>query len=272
LPSKNCPTHLYLFSGRAFPLLVCWSSDGDVTIFPSSLLSIQCCGSRTVPNKLRTTSSRSLLIPLASPSLRRKYSRCTSGYLRRPLFQSAVSAAGADSSTLLPFPVLHHSSANVCTPWALAFQLRLAPGQRVPNAAHRHFQAHKRISVSLLYYRIATGLFSSSAFSVVPVANVLACRRRLPPATPRAGSSSLLTSLSRFTSGIPQHIVRLGQLSATVDPTPALVSSCFSWLLSIAARRLPKSPCRMRHIEQTRRVVVDNLVSSLSLAAYPRTG
>jgi hypothetical protein len=101
--------------------------------FPSSHSSFPCCGSHTVPNKLRTTSSRSLLIPLASPSLRRKYSRCTSGYLRRPLFQSAVSAAGAASSTLLPFPVLHHSSANVCTPWALAFQLRLAPGRAIAN-------------------------------------------------------------------------------------------------------------------------------------------
>jgi hypothetical protein len=134
------------------------------------------------------------------------------------------------------------------------------------------FQSLPRKFVSLPYSRTATGHLSSSAFSVVPVANVLACRHSLPPATPRAGSSSLLTSLSRITRGILQHIVRLGQLYALLDPTPPLASLCFSWLLSIAAHRLPKSPCHMRHMEQTRRVAVDNLVSSASLAAYPRTG
>jgi hypothetical protein len=33
LPSKYSSTHLYLFTGRVFPLLVPWSSDGDLTIF-----------------------------------------------------------------------------------------------------------------------------------------------------------------------------------------------------------------------------------------------
>jgi hypothetical protein len=182
LTSKYSPTHLYLFTGRAFPLLVCWSSDGDLTIFPSSQSTIQCCGLNTVLSKLRTASSRSSQIPLALHSVRQKYRTCTSGYLHRPSLRYTASAASAASSTSLPFPILHHSSADVCTPWALAFQLRLAPGQRVPNSAHRHFQSLKRISVSLLYSRTATGHLSNSAFSVVPVANVLACRRSLPPA------------------------------------------------------------------------------------------
>jgi hypothetical protein len=217
-------------------------------------------------------SSHSSQIPFATQSMRRKYRTCTSGYHPCPSFQYAASAASAASTTPLPFPVLLHASAKACTPWALAFQLRLAPGQRVPNSAHRHFQSLKRFSVSLPYYRTATGLPSNSAFSVVPVANVLACRRSLPPATPRAGSSSLLTSLSRITSGIPQHTVHLGQLSAMADPTPPFASSCFPWPLPIAAYRLPKSPCRMRHMEPTRRVAVDSLIPSVPLAANPRTG
>jgi hypothetical protein len=151
LPSKYCPTHFYLFTGRAFPLLVCWSPDGDLTIFPSSLLSIQCCGSNTVLSKLCTASSRSSQIPRATQSMRRKYCRCTSGYLHRPSLRYTASAASAASSPSPPFPILHHSSANVCTPWALAFELRLAPGQRVPNSAHRHFQSLKRISVFFCY-------------------------------------------------------------------------------------------------------------------------
>jgi hypothetical protein len=141
---------------------VCWSPDGDLTIFPSSLLSIQCCGSNTALSKLCTASFRSLLIPLESPAVRRKYCGCTSGYLHRPSFLYAASAASAASSTSPPFPILHHSSATVYTPWALAFKLRTAPGQRVPNSAHRHFQSLKRFSVSLLYSRTATG-FSRTA-------------------------------------------------------------------------------------------------------------
>jgi hypothetical protein len=89
--------------------------------------------------------------------MRRKYCRCTSSYLHHPSFQYAASAASDASSTLPPFPILHHSSANACIQWALAFQLRLAPGQRVPYSAHRHFQSFKRISVSLPYSRTATG-------------------------------------------------------------------------------------------------------------------
>jgi hypothetical protein len=105
-----------------------------------------------------------------------------------------------------------------------------------------------------------------------------ACRQCTPlptQLTARETQSQLfitLTSLSRFTRGIPQHIVRLGQLSALPDPTPSLASSCFPWPLSVAAYRLPKSPCRMRHIEQTRRVAVENPIRDLSLAANPRTG
>jgi hypothetical protein len=112
--------------------------------FPSSQSPIPCCGSNTALSKLRTASSRSSRIPLASPSVRRKYRRYTSGCLPRPSFQSAASAAGAASSTSLPFPILHHSSADACTQWALAFELRLAPGQRVPNSAHRHFRSFLR--------------------------------------------------------------------------------------------------------------------------------
>jgi hypothetical protein len=52
---------------------MCWSSDGDLTIFPSSLSSIQCCGLNSVPNKLRPASSRSSQIPLPSLSVRRKH-------------------------------------------------------------------------------------------------------------------------------------------------------------------------------------------------------
>jgi hypothetical protein len=73
LPSKYCLTHLYLFTGRAFPLLVCWSPDGHPTIFPSSLSSIQRCGSNTALSKLRTASSHSPQTPLSSPSLGRKH-------------------------------------------------------------------------------------------------------------------------------------------------------------------------------------------------------
>jgi hypothetical protein len=54
--------------------------------------------------------------------------------------------------------------------------------------------------------------------------------------------------------------------------TPSLTSFCFLWLLSIATYRLPKSPCHMRHMEQTRRVAVDNLVLDVSLAANPCSG
>jgi hypothetical protein len=77
-----------------------------------------------------------LILLVANPacvtlSVSEAYSRCTSGCLRRPSFQYAASAAGAASSTLPPFPILHHSSANVCTPWALAFQLRLAPERAI---------------------------------------------------------------------------------------------------------------------------------------------
>jgi hypothetical protein len=200
------------------------------------------------------------------------YSSCTSGYHPCSSFKYAAFAANAASSTSLPFPILHHSSADVCTTWAMAFQLRLAPGQRVPISAHRHFQSFKRISVSLPYSRTATGLLSSSAFSVVPVANALACRRNLPPATRRAGLSSIPTCLARSTRVSRQHTVRLDRLSALPDPATDLASSCFPWLLPVAAYRLPRSPCRMRHMEPTRRVAVDNLVSSVSLAAYPRTG
>jgi hypothetical protein len=106
--------------------------------------------------------------------------------------------------------------------------------------------------------------FSQTAPSVVPVICVLACRHSFPPAKRRAGSSSLLTSLSRFTRGITQHIVRLGQLSALPDPTPSLASSCFPWPLPVAIYRLPKSPCRMRHMEQTRRAAVATLFSKCS--------
>jgi hypothetical protein len=184
LSTNYCSTRLYSSIGWAFSFLLYWSPDGDLTIFPSSLLSIQCCGSNTVLSKLRTASSHSSLIPLASPSIRRKYCRCTSGYLRRPSFQYAASAASAASSTSLPFPVLHHSSANAIPHGALAFELRLAPGQRVPNSTNRHFQSFPRNVVYLLYSRTATGILSNSATSVVPVANVLSCRRSLPPATP----------------------------------------------------------------------------------------
>jgi hypothetical protein len=164
LSANYCSTRLYSSIGRAFPLLVCWSPDGHLTIFPSSLPSIQSCGSNTALSKLRTASSHSPQIPLASPSMRRKHSRCTSGYLNCPSFLYAASTASAASSTSPPFPILHHSSANAHTPWTLALQLRLAPGQRVPNSAHRHFQSLFRISVSLLYSRTATGHLSNSAF------------------------------------------------------------------------------------------------------------
>jgi len=52
--------------------------------FRSSQSPIPCCGSNTALSKLRTASSRSSQIPLASPSLRPKHSRCTSGYLPCP--------------------------------------------------------------------------------------------------------------------------------------------------------------------------------------------
>jgi hypothetical protein len=138
------------------------------------------------------------------------------------------------------FSVLHHSSANAIPHGALAFQLRLAPVQRVPNSIYRHFQSFPRSVVYLLYSRTATGLLSNSAFSVVPVANVHACRHSLPPATRRAGLSSLPTSLSRFTRVSRQHTVRLDRLSALPDPAPTLASSCFPWPLSIAAYHLTK--------------------------------
>jgi hypothetical protein len=63
LPSKYSSTHLYLFTGRAFPLLVCWSSDGNLTFFllhnrqfnavvyiPSSA---SCARLRPIPRKSR---------------------------------------------------------------------------------------------------------------------------------------------------------------------------------------------------------------------------
>jgi hypothetical protein len=101
---------------------------------------------------------------------------------------------------------------------------------------------------------------------------VPACRHSFPPAKRRAGSSSIPTSLSPFNRVSRQHTVRLGQLSALPDPTPSLASSCFPWPLSIAAFHLPKSPCRMRHMEPTRRVAVDSLIPSVPLAANPHTG
>jgi hypothetical protein len=162
--------------------------------------------------------------------MRRKNCRCTSGYLHRPSFQYAASAASAASSPSPPFPILHHSSANVCTPWALAFQLRLAPGQRVPILAHRHFQSISRKTISLLYYRTATGLLSNSAFSVVPVANVLACRRSLPPATPRPGLAFFLTSLSRVTLVSRQHTVVLHIAS------PNHPAACGTWSRLVVSR------------------------------------
>jgi hypothetical protein len=134
----------------------------------------------------------------------------------------------------------------------------------VPNSTHRQFQSLFRKIVSLPYSRTATGLLSSSAVSVVPVANVLACRRNLPLATPRAGPSSIPTCLARSTRASRQHTVRLGRLSALPDPTPFLASSCFPWPLLVAIYRLPKSPCRMRHMEQTRRVAVATLFSKCS--------
>jgi hypothetical protein len=142
----------------------------------------------------------------------------------------------------------------------------------VPNSTHRHFQSFSRKFVSFLSSRTATGLPSKSAFSGVPVANVLACRHSFSSAKRRAGSSLPLTSLSCVTRVSWQHTARLGQLSPVPDPNPSLVSFCFPWLLPIATYRLPKSPCRMRHMEQSRRVAVDNLVPDVSLAAYPRTG
>jgi hypothetical protein len=118
------------------------------------------------------------------------------------------------------FSVLHHSSANAIPHGAMAFQLRLAPGQRVPISAHRHFQSLFRKIVSLPYSRTATGLLSSSASSVVPVANVLACRRSFPPAKRRAGPSSIPTCLARSTRVSRQHTVRLGDQSALPYPAP----------------------------------------------------
>jgi hypothetical protein len=116
------------------------------------------------------------------------------------------------------------------------------------------------------------GLLSNSASSVVPVANVLFCRRSFPPAKRRAGPSSIPTCLARSTRVSRQHTVRLGQLSASPYPTPSLASSCFPWPLPVAARHLPKSPCRMRHMELSRRVALDNLFPKAPLAAIPRTG
>jgi hypothetical protein len=240
--------------------------------FPSSLTAIRCCGPYTALSKRRTASSHSSRIPLASHSVRLKLSRCTSGYLHRPSFQYAASAASAAFPTSLPFPVLHLSRANAIPHGALAFQLRLAPGQRVPNSAYRHFQSISGKIVFFLYSRKATGLLSNSASSVVPVANVLACRRSLPPAKRRAGLSSIPTSLSPFNRVSRQHTVRLGQLSASPYPTPSLASSCFPWPLSVTIYRLPKSPCHMRHMELSRRVALDNLFPKAPLAAIPRTG
>jgi hypothetical protein len=194
---------------------------------PSSLSAIRCCGSITARSMYRTASSRSSQIPRATQSMRRKYRRCTSGYLHRPSFQYAASAASAASSTLPPFPILHHSSENACIQWALAFQLRLAPGQRVPNSAHRHFQFFLAHSCFFALLPHSDGLLSNSASSVVPVANVLACRRSLPPAKRRAGLSSIPTSLSPFNRVSRQHTVQLGQLPASPYPTPSLASSCF---------------------------------------------
>jgi hypothetical protein len=193
-------------------------------------------------------------------------------YLPCPSFHSAASAASAASSTSLPFPILHHSSANAIPHGALACELRLAPGQRVPNSAHRHFRSFSRKTVSFLYSRTATGLLSNIASSVVPVHCVPACRHSFPPAKRRAGPSSIPTSLSRSTRVSRQHTVRLGRLSALPDPTPSLASSCFPWPLPVAIYRLLKSPCRMRHMEQTRHVALDNLFPKAPLDANPRIG
>jgi hypothetical protein len=114
--------------------------------------------------------------------------------------------------------------------------------------------------------------FSQIAPSVVPVLCVPACRHSFPPAKRRAGSSSIPTSLSRSTRVSRQHTVRLGRLSAMPEHTPPLASLCFLWLLPVAARHLPKSPCRMRHMEQTRRVAVDNHNPHDLLAANPCPG
>jgi hypothetical protein len=90
--------------------------------FPSSQSPIPCCGSNTTLSKLRTASSRSSRIPLASHSVRLKLSRCISGYLRRPSFQYAASAASAASSPSPPFPIVHHSSASAHNPLGAGIQ------------------------------------------------------------------------------------------------------------------------------------------------------
>jgi hypothetical protein len=218
-----------------------------------------------------------LVPPFANPAFvilygLEAYSSCTSGYPHRPTFQYAASAASAASSSSPPFAILHHSSANAIPHGAPAFELRLAPGQRVPNSAHRHFRSFSRKICFFLYSGTATGHLSNSASSVVPVLCVPACRHSFPPAKRRASLSSIPTSLSRSTRVSRQHTVRLGRLSALPDPATDLASSCFPWPLPVAAHRLPKLSCRMPPMEQSRRVAVDNLVSSVSLAAYPRTG
>jgi hypothetical protein len=271
LPSKYSSTHLYLFTGRAFPLLVCWSSDGDLNIFSSSQSSIQCCGLNTVLSKLCTASSRSSQVPRATQSMRRKYCRCTSSYLHRPSFQYAASAAGAASSTCCLF-LFFITPAQLYIPHGAG--IRASFGTRAASAelnlsSFPILFAQCCLSAILPH---SYGLLSNSAISVVPVANVLACRHSFPPAKRRAGSSSIPTSLSPFNRVSLQHTDRLGQLSASPDPTPPLASSCFSWLLSVAACHLPKSPCRMRHMEPTRRVAVDSLIPSVPLAANPRIG
>jgi hypothetical protein len=273
LVNKYCSTRLNLSTSRAVPYRACVGLLTATSLlsffsFVNPMLWFKYCPKQAAPG---------LILLFANPacvtlSVSEAYSRCTSGYLPCPSFQNAASAASAASSTLLPFPVLHHSSANACTPWALEFELRLAPGRRVPNSTHRHFQSISRKIVFLLSSHTATGLLSNSAFSVVHFANVHACITSLQPAKPRAGSSSLPASLSRSARVSRQHTVRLGRLSALPYPAPSLVSSCFPWPLPVATYRLSKSSCRVRHMEQTRRAAGSNLVPSVSLAAYLRTG
>jgi hypothetical protein len=246
LPTKYCSAHSYLFTGRAFPLLVCWSSDGDLTIFlllfRQSDVVVQILPSaysaRPRPALRKSRERHNLCVGNTVDILAATYAvhRCCTQRLSPalPLLLCCLFLFFITPAQMRVSHVHWHSN-FFCHPGSDC--------RTQPNVASIHFLQNW----FLAFLPHIDWLLSSSASSVVPVFCVLACRHRFPPAKRRAGSSSIPTSLSRFTRGIPQHTVRLGQLSPMPNSAPTLASSCFPWPLSIAAFHLPKSPCRMRH-------------------------
>jgi hypothetical protein len=223
--------------------------------FPSSLTAIRCCGPYTALSKRRTASSHSPQIPLASLSVRRKHSRCTSGYLHRPSFQYAASAASAAFPTSLPFPVLHLSRANAIPHGALAFELRLAPGQRVPNSTYRHFQSFPRNVVYLLYSRTATGFSRTAPLQwclspMYSLADAAYRRQNAEPAYHRFLPASLPSTAfhgstpSGWASCLHRHILLLlsrhpafhGRSQSLYIASPNHPATCGTWSCLVVSR------------------------------------